>query len=627
MRISFIAAAAALPLHAGRTQSIEQLRELSLEELADIRVSSVSKSSEPLSDAAAAIYVISHDDILRAGARTVPEMLRLAPNLEVAQLTPTNYIVTARGFNASNNAAISNKLLVLIDGRSVYTPMFGGVYWDMQEVPPEQIDRIEVISGPGATLWGANAVNGVINIVTRKSAEMQGGSIGLGGGTLGLDADFRYGGRLSDDLTYDVHAESSRFYSYKTSTGARAHDGWSDPQGGLRLDWTPDGDTVSVQGTASRMLEQPDDFIAGRDISASWQHPLDGGASFQFLAYYDQVKRYSGNGQGGFSVDTYDVEGQENLALGGWNSLVWGIGERAFSYSFENTALQLVPASRTLNIADVFAQDTMSLSDSAKLILGVKLEAEPYIGIEVMPDARLSWKAADGVLLWTAVSRAVRPPTPVDEDLREYAGTRDILNGSRDFQPEVVTAYEAGTRVQAGPGASLSLSSYYNVYDDIRTVEREPPGALSTMAWGNRLNGDVYGVELWGDLRLADWWRLRAGANWQHEDLRFEAGSSGIGGLTLVADDPTYQASLRSSMNLADGVAFDAALRTVGPLPHPAVPAYTELDLRLGWAASPSLDLSLSGSNLLHPNHLEFIETGQSDRVPRSVWLQSRWRF
>lgn len=617
--------AALLPAGPLAAQTVEQLRDLPIEELANLRVSSVSKASEPLSDAAAAIYVISHDDIQRAGARTVPEMLRLAPNLEVAQLTPTNYIVTARGFNSAANAALSNKLLVLIDGRSVYTPMFGGVYWDMQEIPPDAVERIEVISGPGATLWGANAMNGVINIITRKTADLQGGSVGLGGGNLGWGADFRYGGRLSDDLTYAVHAEGSRSYAYKTSDGRPAQDGWTNPEGGFRLDWTPGEDAISLQGDIATPMEQPDDFVTGRNLTASWQHRMDDGASFQLLAYYDQVKRYSGNGQGGFSVDTYDVEGQENLAINDWNQLVWGAGERAFSYSFESTELQLVPTSRTLNIADIFSQDTISLSNSVKLTIGVKLEDEPYTGLEAMPDARLSWKASDKILLWSAVSRAARTPTPIDEDLREFAGAVDVFNGSHSFRPEIVTAYEAGTRIQAWSGTSLSLSSFYNVYDDLRTLDFAPPGSPSTVVWGNLMKGEVHGVELWGDLRLTDWWRLRAGANWQHEDLRFKPGPT-LGLLSWVADDPTYQASLRSSMSL-DEVSFDAALRTVGPLPHPSVPAYTELDLKLGWAVSQSLDLSLSGTNLLHPYHLEFIEAGQSDRIPRSVWLQSRWRF
>ncbi len=611
---------------AAQPVSVEQLRDLSLEELADVRVSSVSKSDERLSDAAAAVYVITHDDIIRSGARTVPEMLRLAPNLEVAQLTPTNYAISARGFNVADNASLSNKLLVLIDGRSVYTPMFGGVYWDMQQLLPDSVERIEVISGPGATLWGANAMNGVINIITRESGQTQGGSAGLGGGNLGWGADLSYGGSITENLTYSLHAEGQKFYSYKTSDGRKAQDGWTDPQGGFRLDWKPGADIVSLQGSFSVPQEAPGDFNSGRDVTASWRHALEDGSSVQLLAYFDQVRRFAGNGQGGFSVDTYDVEAQHNVTLNSWNSLVWGVGERRFSYMFENTALQLVPANRSLNIADIFAQDTISLSSSLKLTLGLKLEDEPYTGIALMPSARIAWKVTGDALLWSAVSRAVRSPTPIDEDLREYSGNLDILNGSAAFKPEVVTAFEAGTRVQAMPGVSLSMSAYYNLYDDLRTLELAPAGTPSLLVWGNRMNGNSYGVETWADARLADWWRLRAGFNIQHENLQFATGS-GLGGLALIADDPTYQASLRSSMSLTDGLTFDAGLRRIGPLPHPAVPGYTELDLKLGWAVTRSVELALTGSNLLHAHHLEFFEDGQSDQIPRSVYLESRWRF
>lgn len=607
-------------------QSVEQLRDLSLEELANVRVSSVSKSSEPLSDAAAAIYVITHDDIIRSGARSIPEMLRLAPNLEVAQLSPANYAISARGFNVADNASLSNKLLVLIDGRSVYTPMFGGVYWDMQQIAPEQVERIEVISGPGATLWGANAMNGVINITTRDSGAAQGGSVGIGAGNLGWGGDFSYGGRISDDLTYSIHAEGQKLYGYRTSDGRKADDGWSDPGGGFRLDWKPGADAVSLQGSFSAPQETPGGYTSGADATASWHHALEDGSSLQLLAYFDQLKRFAGDGRGGFSVDTYDIEAQHNVALGSWNSVVWGVGERRFAYSMENTALQLVPAERALNIADIFAQDTMALSNSVKLTVGAKLENEPYTGLELLPNARLAWKASDEALLWTAVSRAVRTPTPIDEDLREFSGSVDILNGTTSFRPEVVTSFEAGTRLQPMSGVSLSVSAYYNLYDDLRTLEIAPAGSPSLLIWGNRMDGNSYGVESWADMRLADWWRVRAGFDLLRENLHFAPGS-GLGGLELVADDPAYQASLRSSMNVTDGVTFDAGLRRVGPLHHPAVPGYTELDLRLGWAVTSRVDLALSGNNLLHAHHLEFIEEGQSDQIPRSVHLETRWRF
>ncbi len=617
----------ALYTDSASAQSVEELRNLSIEDLSNIRISSVSKTTERLSDAPAAIYVISHDDIMLSGARSIPEMLRLAPNLEVAQLSPTSYAISARGFNVGDNASLSNKLLVLIDGRSVYTPLFGGVYWDMQQVDAEDIDRIEVISGPGATLWGANAVNGVINIITRKSADTQGGVLDLAGGNLEHGASLQYGGRLDQDLTYRVHVADFDESAYKKPGGLNADDGWSKPSGGFRLDWTPPGDQVSVQGDLYTAMEDPNDVISGRDLVASWRHQLDGDSSVQVQAYYDKASRTTQDQGGGFEIDTYDLEAQHNFSLGGWNTIVWGAGERAFSYRFQNTALQLVPATRTLNLANLFAQDTISLTDTVKLTLGMKLEDEPYAGIEPMPSVRGSWKISDSVLLWGAISRAVRSPTPVDDDLREYLGSIDFLNGSPNFKPEVMTAYEAGSRIQAAPGLSFSASSYYNVYNDLRSLEVSPTGSFLPLTWGNLLTGNVYGVEFWGSYRVTGWWRLAAGFNVQHEALHYLHGSSQLGGLALTSDDPNHQASLRSSIDLGHGVTWDADLRYVGRLQHPVVADYGELNTRIGWKVTPTLELSVAGSNLLHPHHIEFIEPPESDQIPRSFLVETRWRF
>ena len=608
-------------------QSVEDLRDLSIEELANIQISSVSKSVEPLGDAPAAIFVITHDAIIRSGANSIPEMLRLAPNLEVAQLNATSYAISARGFNVGDNASLSNKLLVLIDGRSIYTPLFGGVYWDMQEALPENIERIEVISGPGATLYGANAVNGVINIITRNSAETPGGLLTLGGGNLERSASLQYGGRITQDLTYRVHAEGFEYTPYKLPGGKNANDGWSKPQGGFRLDWTPPGDTVTLQGDLFTVAEDPNGFLKGQDLSLSWQHALDGGASLQVQGYYDKEARYIDNGGGGFSLTTYDLSVQHSFSLGGWNSMVWGIGERSFSYNFLNTALQLVPPQRTLNLANIFGQDTIALNDRLKMTLGLKLEDEPYTGVAIMPSARLSWKITDDTLLWGAISRAVRAPTPIDEDLREYGGSVDFLNGSSQFRPEVLTAYETGIRVQVSPNATLSVSTFYNIYDDLRTIELSPTSGFLPLQFGNLLRGTVYGLEAWGNYRLTEWWRLSAGLNVQRERFHYLPGSSAIAGLAFTADDPNMQASLRSSMNLGEGVTWEADLRYTGRLPHPVVAAYAELNMRLNWKVSPSLELSLSGSNLLHPRHREFLEDGQTDEIPRSFFVEARWRF
>ncbi len=270
---------------------VEDLRDLSIDQLSQVQVTSVSKSPEALSDAASAIYVITHDDIVRSGSISIPEILRLAPNLDVVQTSASSYIITARGFSGNiSDQNFTNKLLVLIDGRSVYTPLFSGVYWDMQDVTVEDIDRIEVISGPGATLWGANAVNGVINIVTRKSSQTQGGVIDLAAGSLGSSLTVQYGGRIGDDLTYRVYAKTFNDYDTLTATGRRAGDAWSKPQGGFRLDWTPTtADTVTLQGDGYKGAEnqpgQPNQDIAGGDVLGRWNHVFTNGSDLQVQAY------------------------------------------------------------------------------------------------------------------------------------------------------------------------------------------------------------------------------------------------------------------------------------------------------------------------------------------------------
>jgi iron complex outermembrane receptor protein len=306
---------------------------------------------------------------------------------------------------------------------------------------------------------------------------------------------------------------------------------------------------------------------------------------------------------------------------------VWGAGERALRYTFENTALALVPPEQTLNLANIFAQDTISLSSRVKLTLGVKLEDEPYARWQWMPSLRLAWKATDDALLWAAVSRALRSPTPVDTNLREYAGTLDVLNGTSAFRPEQLTAYEVGTRVQVTSKASVSISAYYDAYDDLRTIDPSTAASGSLYQFGNLMTGDVYGVEMWGTWQVTNWWRVSAGLNLQHETLTFMPGSLTAVGLAFVADDPSHHATLHSSMNLTQDVAWDVYVREVAPLPHPAVPGYAELDTRLGWNVTRSLQLSLAGFNLLHARHEEFLEGGVTTEVPRSILAQARIRF
>ena len=619
---------AAGPAIAQQQIASTDINKLSIEQLGEVEITSVSKRAQPLSDAPAAIYVITHDDIVRSGAMTVPEMLRLAPNLQVAQTSPANYVITARGFSGNSAAQnFSDKLLVLIDGRSVYNPLFSGMYWDMQDVLPENVERIEVISGPGATLWGANAVNGVINIVTRKSSDTQGGVLEFGAGNQYESASLQYGGALSDDLTYRAYIKTFRDKSFD----AAAHDGWYKPQGGFRLDWTPGADKLTVQGDIYDGRENngisADGLISGGNLAANWSHDFADGSSLQVLGYYDNVERTTTGGSAGFTVDTYNIDAQYNFMWGAWNNIVVGAGQRLSRYSIVNrigaTSLLFIPNKGDLNLSDLFIQDQMSLSDSFDLTLGLKLENDPYSGITPMPNVRASWRVYDSNMLWAAVSRAIRSPTPFDTHVGEDLGPTRFLNGNPDFLPEKLTAYELGYRGQLSQDASVSLSGFYDDYDDLKSIEIDS-ATFFPLHWGNGMKGHVYGLEAWGTYEATDWWKLSAGFNIQSESFRFKPGASGLLGLSQQGNDPHHQASLRSSMNLTDDLTFDADLRYVGQLPNPHVPSYIEANARLGWMVTDRIELSLSGYNLLHDHHQEFVP---GDVIKRSFFVYTRWKF
>lgn len=624
---------AGLPLGArALAQTVEDLQQLSIDQLANVDVSSVTKTTQPLSTAPAAIYVITHDDIVRSGAVTLPEILRLAPNLQVFQTSASQFVVTARGFDGNQQAqSFSNKLLVLIDGRSVYSPLYSGVYWDMQDVPPDDIERIEVISGPGATLWGANAVNGVINIITRKASDTQGGLVDIEGGNLENSLTLQYGGRLGDDLAYRVYAREVADEDGQTAGRTNAHDNWNRPQGGFRLDWTPnDADTVSVSGDdyagSEAALGSPTTAIEGRNLTVHWTRDWSDQSSLQVQAYYDQVGRSTEGNQGGsFTVDTYDLDVQHSFDLGGRNAIVWGGGLRLSRYDIEGTpSFYFTPARGTLDLSDVFVQDTITLTPSVRLIVGLKGEDDPYSGVAALPSARLSWTPTDAALVWLSASRAIRSPTPFDDAVDEKLGGILYLVGAPDFQPETVNAYEAGGRFQPTRDLSFSVSAYYNQYDDLRTIEPAPV-VFIPLRWGNRMQGETYGVEAWGDYRIASWWRVSAGLNLLNEQFRFLPGASGLLGVYQNGTDPKHQADLKSSMNLGHGVTLDADGRYVDALPDTAVNAYFELNARLGWRLSKRVQLSLSGFNLLHARHQEY--PAPALPVARSVVAGLRWAF
>jgi iron complex outermembrane recepter protein len=618
-----------------RAEAAGNLSEMSIEELAQIEVTSVSKSAQPLSDAPAAIYVITHDDIIRSGATSVPEMLRLAPNLHVAQVTASRYNISARGFNGG----AADKLLVLVDGRSIYTPFTSGVNWDLQEVPPDDVERIEVVSGPGGTLWGANAVNGVINIITRRSSDTHGATVELGGGNTEIRGRLRYGGKISDDLSFRAYVGGFDHRDRNlTGTGADARDAWHKVQGGFRADWEPADDLITVQGDiydgSEQQLGTADQAISGHNLLARWTHAIGRGSSLQVQAYYDHIQ-ISVPGRFTNRLDTYDIQAQHNFSLGN-HAIVWGGGYRVMRDDFPTIlsatqAVQFIPQSRTFTLWNLFLQDSVSLADKLKLTVGIKVEEEPYTGIELMPNVRLSWAITDSSLLWLAASRAVRVPSRLDRDITQRSGSRLIITGG-DMQPVKVTAYELGYRAQPLANLSFSISAFYSIYPNLRSAELT--NGNIPVVFANGMEGESYGVEFWANYSVTDWWRLTAGANWLHKDLRFKPGSSGQGGLQIAGNDPDYQLSLRSAMDLGRDVTLNLDLRRIGALPAPRSPAYVELGARIAWAASDKLELSVTGSNLLHDYHTEFgttpstLQVGpRGVQIRRSVFVATRWKL
>ncbi len=609
------------------------LQQLTIEQLADVEITSVSKTAQPLSAAPAAAYVITGQEIARSGATSLPQMLRLAPNLEVMQTSPSDWNITARGFNGNGAAQnFPNKLLVLIDGRSVYSPLYSGVYWDMPDVPAANIDRIEVISGAGGTLWGANAVNGVINVITRKSADTQGGLVTLGVGTDYRSAALQYGGALDETLHYRIYAQDFYQRPFNNAAGANAHDGWTRPQGGFQLDWTPGEDVLSLHGdiyggSQDRPGTQINQQISGANLTLDWTHPLAEGSSLQLLTYYDQTRRAMVGG-GAFTLNSYDLGLQHNFSLGDWNSIVWGVGQRFHQYRITSriapdSSLIFSPPARTLSLTNFFAEDRIALGGGVQLTAGLKLENDPYSGLAVMPSARLSWTVREDQLLWASASRAVRAPTPFDTDVIEKLGTLTYLAGNPDFEPEAVTDFELGYRGQIAADTILSVTLFESLHNDLRTVEYAPV-TLIPLTWGNAMKGDAHGVEIWGSWQAADWWRLSAGFTAQHLDLEFKPGAGGLLGLAQAGDDPHHWASLRSSIRLGRDLDLDTDLRYVGALPDPKVPEYTEMNARLAWRVTDRLELALAGFNLLHGQHQEY---PGSDLIRRSVMLQTQVSF
>ncbi len=596
----------------------------------NIEVTSVSKSPEKLSEAASAIQVITADDIRRAGATSLPEALRLASNLEVAQIDSRQWAITARGFNN----VFADKMLVLIDGRTVYTPLYAGVYWDVQDTLLTDVDRIEVISGPGATQWGANAVNGVINITTKSAKDTQGGVLIGGAGTaLRESGGARYGGELAPGVYYRIYGQYSNRDNSVGIQGQDIQDAWRIGQGGFRVDWDAATDNhLTLQGdiySGSVTRAGPDDIhMSGANALGRWTRTLAENSDLKLQVYFDRTYRLI---PGSFTetLDTYDVDFQHRLQLGSAHDFVWGLGGRLEDDSIANTpSLAFLPPHDTLKSFNVFAQDKIELkADLLHLTLGTKVEHNDHTGFEFEPSGRLAWTPDKRQTVWTAVSRALRTPSRVDTDLFSPAKPPYRIAGGPNVASEALLAYELGYRVEVGPELALSLATFYNDYRDLRSLEPLNPPAAFPVAISSGLEGDSVGAELSADWRVTSNWRLRAGYTELRVSSEPQTGSADRSSSRSIAADPNHQFSLHSLLDLSSNWDLDSTLRYVGPITNQLVPGYTELDLRLGWRPVPAWEFSLDGQNLLHNHHAEFNPPGSRREIERSLYTRASWRF
>jgi iron complex outermembrane recepter protein len=608
------------------------LKKLSIEELMDLEVTSVSKYSERLADAPSSIFVITSDVIRRSGVTSLTQALRLAPNLQVARIDASQYAISARGFNN----AVGNKLLVLIDGRTVYTPIFSGVFWDQQDVMLEDIERIEVISGPGATLWGANAVNGVINVITRRASDTQGGLVSLRGGDREQGATLRYGGAMSEHGHFRVYAKGSQLENTRTASGAAVADGFDWGQAGFRADWQAGRDLLTLQGDAytGRAEDRgaPDFGPIGRiessgvNVLGRWTRQLDH-ADLRIQAYVDHAEREDLNT---FSpeADVFDIELQHSLQHGK-NRFVWGGGYRRGSDDVESGMFLglipsgFIPSRQQLNWWNVFGQADFALTDSLTVTAGLKFEHNDYTGVEHLPSVRIAWKVLPDVLAWGSVSRAVRAPSRIDRELFLPTTPPFLFAGGPNFKSEVADVFEVGLRAQTANRVTYSATLFWHEWDNLRS------GSAPVVVLENKIHGSVYGAEAWGTWEVVRGWRLSGGLMALHKDLELEPGSTDPGGVTNpnLSNDPEYQAMLRASIDLVLDHQVDVTVRHVAELPNPEVPKYTAIDLRYGWRARPDLELSLTVRNALDPEHPEFNPSATRSEIPRDLYGQIRWSF
>jgi len=611
------------------TGTVGTLKRMSLEELLDLEVNLVSKTPQKLSEVPSAIQVITSEDIRRSGATRLPEALRLAANLMVAQSNSHDWAITARGFNGAPlaNNTLANKLLVMIDGRTIYSPLFGGVFWDVQNVLLEDIDRIEIISGPGGALWGANAVNGVINIITKSSLETKGiYASAAGGDHLNTNVSLRYGGSIGSRITYRVYGNYMAYDHTLADTGVHPNDAWKAGQGGFRVDYAASAqDAIMLSGDFYGGTEGDPTTakVDGQNILGRWTHQFSESSSLVAQLYFDRTWRDLP--PSGFNDDlkTYDIDLQHGFSLGRRHRILYGLEYRLMQdQASSSPGLSFLPPERKLQLFTGFLQDQISIIPRRlELSLGIKVLYNDYSHADYHPSLRVAFITTENHTLWAAVSRAVRTPTRFDADEL----TPFIITPDQRFASEKVIAYEVGHRGRVSQNGSFSLAAFYNQYDDLRSINinrNAPPGLI----FANDQQADSYGIELSGNYLISKAWRLRGGYTLFDKKVTSDNVDVVPGSDQFEGIDPRHQFVLQSLLDIPSGFSVDFVLRYVSALNTtsitPEVSEYFGLDLRLAKSIR-WFELSLVGQNLLQQGHVEF----GALQIPRSIFIRLSYRL
>ncbi len=614
--------ACVMPAAAALNVAASSLADLSLEQLREVVVSTVSRADERLDRTAAAVYVISAEDIRRSGVITLPEALRLAPMLDVARADANQYAINARGFNN----VLANKMLVLMDGRPVYSPLFSGVFWEAQDLALTDVERIEVITGPSTALWGANAVNGLIHVITRSAAASQGLAIRATGGNRERGAALRYGTSLGEKGHVRAYAKTYGRSETHRANGSPVQDAAHGMQFGFRADWQGRNELLTLQGDGYQgEIDQPGGSrkFSGGHVLARWERSFEHGGDASLQAFVERTER---DHRQVFAqkLDTVDVVGQYGLSVGAGHRLLVGAGWRHSRDDVRNSAaLAFLPASRKLDWRRLFVQDRWTPIDGLTATVATSFEHNPWTGTEVLPSLRLAWDASDDTTIWGSASRAVRAPSRIDREFVQPGQPPYVVAGGPNFKSEIANVFELGVRSQALQTFSYSLTLFQHDFKRLRSVAPTPAG----LQFENGFEGRTRGLEGWGRWRAAENWRIDAGLTLLRQDIGLRPGATDARGLQTLGNDPRYWGTVRSSVDLTTRHAWELSVRRVGARPMPAVPAYTAVDTRLAWAVSPNAELALIVQNLLDRRHAEWGPEGTRVELERAFLLQLRWRL